>query len=83
MFDFFWSASAPHIWSRSEALSYISFYNIRTQDVVWDEKDIAFVSLHQYPFYPGTGSNTECGAHGNILNLPLPGTYFSLDTIDI
>ena len=29
------------------------------------------MSLHQYPFYPGTGSNNERGKYNNILNIPL------------
>ncbi len=42
-----------------------------TQDLVWDDPRIAFVSTHQSPLYPGTGAAGECGASGNILNLPL------------
>ncbi len=42
-----------------------------TQDLVWDDANIAFVSIHQMPLYPGSGSAAETGASGNILNLPL------------
>ena len=42
-----------------------------TQDLLWDEPRILFASTHQMPLYPGTGSASECGAHGNILNHPL------------
>lgn len=42
-----------------------------TQDLLWDEPRILFASTHQMPLYPGTGSATETGAHGNILNHPL------------
>ena len=46
-----------------------------TQDLVWDEPRVLFVSTHQMPLYPGTGATHEAGAHGQILNLPLaPGT---------
>jgi len=46
-----------------------------TQDFVEDDARISLVSMHQSPCYPGTGSNCEHGAHGNILNLPLaPGS---------
>ena len=31
-----------------------------------------YISTHQYPFYPGTGSNNEKGKHNNVLNIPLP-----------
>ena len=27
-----------------------------TQEIFWDEDRVLFVSLHQYPFYPGTGA---------------------------
>ncbi len=42
-----------------------------TQDLVWDDPRILFVSSHQMPLYPGTGSAGEAGAHGNVVNLPL------------
>ena len=46
-----------------------------TQDLMWDEPRVLFVSTHQMPLYPGTGATHETGAHGQILNLPLaPGT---------
>jgi acetoin utilization deacetylase AcuC-like enzyme len=40
-----------------------------TQDVVRDDDSILFVSLHQWPFYPGTGGPEEQGP--TLLNLPL------------
>ncbi len=43
-----------------------------TQDIVWDEPDIMYCSTHQHPAYPGTGQVTETGAHGNVVNCPLP-----------
>ena len=43
-----------------------------TQDLVWNDPRIAFVSSHQVPLYPGTGSAAESGGSGNILNIPLP-----------
>jgi acetoin utilization deacetylase AcuC-like enzyme len=46
-----------------------------TQAVFWSDPDVLFVSMHQYPFYPGTGSAAERGAGdglGTTLNLPLP-----------
>ena len=42
-----------------------------TQDLVWDDPRILFVSTHQMPLYPGTGAANETGAHGNVLNIPL------------
>jgi acetoin utilization deacetylase AcuC-like enzyme len=40
-----------------------------TQDVFWDDDTVFFVSLHQWPFYPGTGGPDEQGE--TLLNLPL------------
>ncbi len=44
-----------------------------TQDLLWDEARCLFVSSHQMPLYPGTGRPDEKGAHGQVMNLPLPG----------
>jgi acetoin utilization deacetylase AcuC-like enzyme len=41
-----------------------------TQDVVADDPSILFVSLHQWPLYPGTGGPGE--QSDTLLNLPLP-----------
>lgn len=46
-----------------------------TQDVFYERSDVLFVSLHQYPFYPGTGAATDRGAGpglGHTCNVPLP-----------
>ena len=42
-----------------------------TQDLVWDDPNILFVSTHQMPLYPGSGARSERGAHDNIVNIPL------------
>jgi acetoin utilization deacetylase AcuC-like enzyme len=41
-----------------------------TQNVVEGDDSILFVSLHQWPFYPGTGGPAEQGP--TLVNLPLP-----------
>ena len=43
-----------------------------TQDIFYENEKVLYISTHQYPFYPGTGSNTERGKYDNILNIPLP-----------
>ena len=50
-----------------------------TQDIVQNNPDIYYVSIHQFPFYPGTGSHIETGEHGNVLNIPLPAGVGSVD----
>jgi acetoin utilization deacetylase AcuC-like enzyme len=42
-----------------------------TQEAVWDNLNLAYVSTHQAPFYPYTGELEETGAHGNVLNIPM------------
>jgi acetoin utilization deacetylase AcuC-like enzyme len=42
-----------------------------TQALVEQDPAIRFVSLHQWPAYPGTGAASERGV-GNIFNLPRP-----------
>jgi len=42
-----------------------------TQHSFEHDAEVFYASTHQYPFYPGTGSAAERGAHGNVLNVPL------------
>ena len=43
-----------------------------TQALVEQERDIRFVSMHQWPWYPGTGAADDRGPHGSVWNLPMP-----------
>ncbi len=43
-----------------------------TQDIFYDNKKVLYISTHQYPYYPGSGNNSERGKHNNVLNIPLP-----------
>ncbi len=43
-----------------------------TQDIFYENKNVLFISTHQYPYYPGTGSEQEKGKFNNIFNIPLP-----------
>ena len=43
-----------------------------TQALVEHDRSIRFVSMHQYPWYPGTGAEDERGV-GNVFNIPRPG----------
>ncbi len=42
-----------------------------TQDLVQEDVRIRYVSLHQWPLYPGTGRAEERGV-GNVFNVPRP-----------
>jgi len=46
-----------------------------TQHTFEDDPSVLYVSLHQYPYYPGTGSASEIGTghgRGATLNCPMP-----------
>src|SRR5256885_5780658 len=42
-----------------------------TQALVERDPSIRYVSMHQYPWYPGTGAEDERGV-GNVFNVPRP-----------
>ncbi len=41
-----------------------------TQDMFWEDESVFFASIHQWPFYPGSGGPGEGNA--TTLNAPLP-----------
>jgi acetoin utilization deacetylase AcuC-like enzyme len=46
-----------------------------TQDIFWLREDVFFLSMHQFPLYPGTGRIDEKGGgigEGLTVNIPLP-----------
>jgi acetoin utilization deacetylase AcuC-like enzyme len=46
-----------------------------TQDAFWSDGRVLYVSLHQYPLYPGTGrldDTGEAAGAGTTINVPLP-----------
>ncbi len=52
-----------------------------TQEIFLGDEKVAYVSLHRFPHYPGTGIASE----GNCLNFPLPadcGEKVFLETLD-
>ncbi|MBL8959790.1 MAG: histone deacetylase [Gemmatimonadetes bacterium] len=42
-----------------------------TEALVREESRIRFVSMHQYPWYPGTGEASEVGPHRTLFNVPM------------
>ncbi|HUF30691.1 MAG TPA: histone deacetylase [Gemmatimonadaceae bacterium] len=42
-----------------------------TQALVEHEPSIRFVSIHQWPWYPGTGASEDRGPHRSIWNVPM------------
>ena len=46
-----------------------------TQAAFYDDPHVLYISTHEYPFYPGTGSIEETGSvagEGTTINIPLP-----------
>jgi acetoin utilization deacetylase AcuC-like enzyme len=46
-----------------------------TQAAFWDDPRVLYISTHQHPYYPGTGSAAATGglhAKGLTINIPLP-----------
>ncbi len=56
-------------------VDYDAHHGNGTQDVFFADPRVLFVSLHQWPLYPGTGRHTEVGTgegEGATVNVPLP-----------
>jgi acetoin utilization deacetylase AcuC-like enzyme len=61
--------------SRVAVVDYDAHHGNGTQDIFWDDPRVLYVSLHEWPLYPGTGRLDEtgpAGAEGTTCNLPLP-----------
>tara|TARA_Y100000590_G_scaffold177283_1_gene202459 strand:- start:6931 stop:7857 length:927 start_codon:yes stop_codon:yes gene_type:complete len=43
-----------------------------TYDIFYDNKKVLYISTHQYPYYPGGGTENDRGKFNNSLNIPLP-----------
>ena len=43
-----------------------------TQNIFYNNEKVLYISTHQYPYYPGSGSDKEKGTYNNIFNIPLP-----------
>jgi acetoin utilization deacetylase AcuC-like enzyme len=43
-----------------------------TQALVETDPNIRFVSMHQWPWYPGTGAHDDHGPHKSVWNVPMP-----------
>ena len=59
---------------RVAVLDWDAHHGNGTQAIFWDDPAVLYVSLHQYPFYPGTGSRAERGGgagDGTTVNIPL------------
>jgi len=53
-----------------------------TQEIFFNDKNIAYGSIHEFPLFPGTGSEQEIGK-GNIFNAPILAGTVGKDFIEI
>ena len=53
-----------------------------TQALVEHERDVHFVSMHQWPWYPGTGASDDRGPHRNVWNVPMRAGLPAQDYVD-
>lgn len=68
--------AARHALARGAARALIVDWDVHhgngTQALVEDESAIRFVSMHQWPWYPGSGAAADRGPHGTVWNVPMP-----------
>ncbi len=53
-----------------------------TQEIFYNDENVAYGSSHEFPLFPGTGSEQETGA-GNIFNAPLKSGTKGKEFLDI
>ncbi len=61
--------------SRVFILDWDAHHGNGIQDIFYDDDKVLYISLHQYPHYPGTGGADEVGigpGEGYTVNFPLP-----------
>jgi acetoin utilization deacetylase AcuC-like enzyme len=64
-------AKAEHGAERVAVVDFDVHHGNGTQAIFWSEPSLFYASTHQMPLFPGTGSRTERGETGNIVNAPL------------
>ena len=60
---------------RVAIVDYDAHHGNGTQDIFYEDPRVLYVSLHEWPLYPGTGALDDVGAGagaGTTLNVPLP-----------
>ena len=71
--------AAKYALTRYERILIVDFdvhHGNSSQEVFYHNPQALYISTHQYPHYPGTGSIEETGrgtARGTTINIPLPG----------
>jgi acetoin utilization deacetylase AcuC-like enzyme len=69
-------ATAAHGLQRVLILDWDVHHGNGTEAAFWAAPDVLFVSIHEWPLYPGTGPASDAGmgpGEGFTVNLPVPG----------
>jgi acetoin utilization deacetylase AcuC-like enzyme len=73
-------AQAALGWARVAILDWDVHHGNGTQAIFWDDPSLLYVSLHQWPFYPGTGGPDEQSE--TTLNVPFAAGSGDADYLD-
>ena len=68
-------ALARHELNRVLIVDFDVHHGNGTQEIFYDSDRVGFLSIHRYPFYPGTGARDETGTGpglGHTMNIPVP-----------
>jgi acetoin utilization deacetylase AcuC-like enzyme len=64
-------AQAAHGAERVAIVDFDVHHGNGSQEIFWADRSVMYGSTHEMPLYPGTGSLTERGEHGTVVNAPL------------
>ena len=59
-------------YKRVAVLDWDCHFGNGSYDILKSNENVFFSSLHQYPYYPGGGTEDQKGEYNNVLNVPLP-----------
>ncbi|GAB4509035.1 MAG: histone deacetylase [Anaerolineae bacterium] len=71
-------AQQVHGVNRVLIMDYDVHHGNGTQDIFYEDDSVLFISTHQHPFYPGTGTLNQMGkgnGRGYTVNIPLTGGH--------
>ncbi len=57
-----------------------------TQEIFYDSPNVLYMSIHQYPFYPGTGWLDEIGTGSGVgftVNAPMPASFGDAEYLQV
>lgn len=72
------AVAAAHLAARGERVAIVDYdahHGNGTQDIFWSDPNVFYVSMHEWPLYPGTGKLTDLGAGAGrftTMNFPFP-----------